>query len=77
MRSPTEVERLAVFLAAMAAMRLLLGRMQPTQKRPSGELVKIRAARVFINGQDVTNDPRYVVTDPYRARYGADNATEN
>ncbi len=77
MRPPTELERLAVFLAAMAAMRLLLERTQPTQKRPSGELVKIRAARVFINGQDVTNDPRYVITDPYRARYGADNPGAN
>ncbi len=51
MRPPTELERLAVFVAAMAVTRLLLARPQPAHACPP--------------------------TDPYRARYGANNPTEN
>ncbi|MDP9443600.1 MAG: hypothetical protein M3P83_04310 [Actinomycetota bacterium] len=73
MRPPTEVERLAVFLAAMAVTRLMLGR--PTPEPPR---VRVYAGnRVFVGGPDVTNDPRYAVTDPYRARYGANNPGAN
>ncbi len=50
MRPPTEVERLAVFLAAMTVTRLMLTR---------------------------TPAPTEPPTDPYRARYGANNPGAN
>ncbi len=71
MRPPTEVERVAVFLAAMAVTPVLLPRSkQPTRNRPSGEPAKLRPARVFVGDRDAA-------TATYRARYGANNAREN
>jgi hypothetical protein len=64
MRPPTELERLAVFLAAMAVTRALLPRTQPTQNRPSGD--------GYCADCEMTHP-----ADLYRARYGADNPGAN
>ncbi len=85
MRPPTEVERLAVFLAAVAVTRLMLGRgnvehaavdayaRRMGHDRPIEErLEKLRR----ISGQGPVVDRRSP-TDPYRARYGANNPGVN
>lgn len=74
MRPPTEVERLAVFLAAMTVTRLLLARRRAATPEPA-EPRRVRA--VFVNGRNVTGDPRYDTTEAFRARYGADNPGAN
>ncbi len=73
MRPPTEVERFAVFLAAMTVTRLLLARRRAATPEPA----EPRRVRIVVNGRDITDDPRYAVTDPYRARYGANNPGAN
>ncbi len=80
MRPPSEVERLAVFLAAMAVTRALLPRMKPTRTRPSSDyqltaderreaLARAHALRQQLVKRRLDNI--------YRARYGAYNAREN
>ncbi len=70
MRPPTEVERLAVFLAAMTVTRLLLGR----RARPPAYPCDSRG-RPIEDGINGWLDPEPIYD--YRARYGANNAREN
>ncbi len=63
MRPPTELELLAVFLAAMAVTRLMLA---PRQLAASRSGCKSTA-------RSLAGSP----ADPYRARYGANNPGAN
>ncbi len=64
MRPPTEVERLAVFLAAMAVTRALLPRTKPQEPRPPAY-------------NPLAADQYREALLKYRARYGANNPGAN
>ncbi len=76
MRPPTEVERLAVFLAAMVVVRLLLGRPTPDRYVRAGRY-RIPIQPAFPNSDRLFVGDRDATTATYRARYGANNAREN
>ncbi len=66
MRPPTELERLAVFLAAVAVTRLLLPLPVPPERPGAPMPSPVRQAH---RGQEFE--------DVYRARYGANNPGAN
>ncbi len=76
MRPPTELERLVVFLAAVAVTRLLLGRPTPERYVRVGRY-RIPIQPAFPDADRVLVGDRDATTATYRARYGANNPGVN